>query len=560
MNKQQVYSDKLDLESFPVKAPEYFNFANDIIDMWAARDRNKLAMIWTNQQGEERYFTFYEMARLSNQAANLLIQYGVRRGDRVFIMVPRLPEWWIFSLALIRIGAVQCPSPSLLTPADCAYRLKAGHFKMVIADKENSGKFDDIVKDCPSVENLLLVDGEKEGWISYREEISKGGHFSRENLDIVAKAKTKSSDPMLLMFTSGTSKHPKMVLHTHDLPLGHRVTATLWHGCTPNDLLFSVSDTGWGKNIWSNYFGQWIQGTCILIYDIRGKFHPEELLPLIEKYEVTIFCAPPTIYRMLVLCDLSKFNLSKLRASCAAGEPLHTETVKIWKAGTGLTIREAYGQTETVALIANFLEYGESIPGSMGKAAPGWEITLLDEDGDPVPQGEDGCIAVRIADGKRPVGLVECYVDDDDANRESFRDGWYYTGDKARLDENGNYWFVGRRDDIIKSSGYRIGPLEVEEVLMKHPAVIETAVIGVPDQLRGAVVKAYVVLKAGYEGSENLIRELQDHTKKLTAPYKYPRVIEFVPGLPKTISGKVKRDLLRRHSTTGEDVFSNLKK
>ena len=555
MEEDIRYADKLDLTSFPVTTPEYFNFAYDIIDMWAEKDRNKLAMIWTNQHGEERFFTFYEMARLSNQAANLLIKLGVRKGDRVFIMVPRLPEWWIFSLALIRIGAVQCPSPSLLTPEDCKYRINAGKFKMVIADMDNSSKFDEVADDCPSLMSMILVDGEKEGWISYRKEINTPPGISRDNLKTVFKARTRAKDPMLLMFTSGTSKHPKMVLHTFDLPLGHRITAALWHGSTPNDLQLSISDTGWGKNIWSNYFGQWIQGACLLIYDIRGKFHPEELLPLIEKYEVTIFCAPPTIYRMLVLSDLSKYNLSKLRACCAAGEPLHTETVKIWKDNTGLTIREAYGQTETVALIANFRSLGESMPGSMGKAAPGWNIELHDEDGKPVPTGEPGRIAVKITDGLRPIGLVERYVDADEANRESFQNGFYYTGDKAKMDENGYFWFVGRTDDIIKSSGYRIGPLEVEEVLMKHPAVCETAVIGVPDPVRGTRVKAYIVLKPGFGPSDTLVKEIQNHAKRLTAPYKYPREIEFVDCLPKTISGKVKRDLLRRHSETGEDVF-----
>ncbi len=557
MSMDETYStdNALDLVNFPVKVPEYFNFANDIIDSWAARDRNKLAMIWTNQHGEERYFTFHEMARLSNQAANLLIKLGIRKGDRVFIMIPRLPEWWIFSLACIRIGAVQCPSPGLLTPHDCQYRINAGKFKMVITNLENTPKFDEIRNECPSLLSMILIDGEKEGWVSYRKEISTPPGISRDHLDTAFKAKTRSKDPMLVMFTSGTSKNPKMVLHTHDLALGHRVTAALWHGSTANDIQLTMSDTGWGKNIWSNYFGQWIMGACLLIYDIHGKFHPEEILPIIEKYEVTIFCAPPTIYRMLVLSDLSKYNLSNLRACCAAGEPLHTETVKIWKAGTGLTIREAYGQTETVALIANFITDGEPVPGSMGKPAPGWIIELHDEDGQPVPVGEDGRIAVRISGGYRPAGLLQEYVDEPEANAESFVNGWYYTGDKARMDETGHFWFVGRSDDIIKSSGYRIGPLEVEEAIMKHPSVKETAVIGVLDPMRGTRVKAYIILKDGYPATEELVKEIQTFTKQQTAPYKYPREIEFVDNLPKTFSGKVKRDLLRRHSETGEDVF-----
>ncbi len=556
MKPQNSKREELDTAGFPVKSPEYFNFAYDIIDYWAKRDRNKLCMIWTNQFGDERRFTFFEMARLANQAANLLIKQGIRRGDRVFMMVPRLPEWWIFSLAMIRIGAVQCPSPSLLTPEDCQYRINIGKFKGIISSMDNTGKFDEIYDKCPTLQTRILVDGEKSGWVSYREEIRNA--ISRDELHPAFRADTKSSDPMLIMFTSGTSSHPKMVLHTHDLGLGHRVTAQLWQGSTSNDLQLTISDTGWGKNLWGNYFGQWVAGACLLIYDIRGKFHPEELLPLLEKYEVTRFCAPPTIYRMLVLSDLSKYNLSQLVSCTAAGEPLHTETVKMWKAGTGITIREAYGQTETCCIIGNFIGE-EPVPGSMGKPSPGWHVELHDEDGKPVPAGEDGRIAIKITPGFRPVGLFQEYVADDKANKEAFVGDFYYTGDKARMDENGNYWFIGRSDDIIKSSGYRIGPLEVEEVIMKHPAVVEVAVIGVSDPLRGTRVKAYIIPKDGIETSEALVKDIQEFAKKHTAPYKYPREVEFVHALPKTVSGKVKRDLLRRHSEQGEDVFSGLK-
>jgi len=546
-----------DFESFPVKSPEYFNFAYDVIDRWAKHDRNKLCMIWTNQFGDERRFTFHEMARLSNQAANLLIKLGVRKGDRVFMMVPRLPEWWIFSIAMIRIGAIQCPSPNLLTPDDCKYRINSGHFKAVVCDMDSTGKFDEIAADCPCLDVKIVVDGEKENWVSYRQAITSQPGISKDDIHPMFRANSKAADPMLIMFTSGTSSHPKMVLHRHDLALGHRVTAQLWHGSTSNDLQLTVCDTGWAKNLWGNYFGQWIAGACLLIYDIRGKFHPEELLPILEKYEVTRFCAPPTIYRMLVLSDLSKYNLKQLVSCTAAGEPLHTETVKIWKQGTGLTIREGYGQTETCCIIGNFAGT-EPVLGSMGKPSPGWNVELHDEDGNPVPVGEPGRIAIDIAPGKRPVGLIDHYIDDDQANKDSFIGHFYYTGDKAYMDKDGYYWFVGRSDDIIKSSGYRIGPLEVEEVLMKHPAVVEVAVIGVPDPLRGARIKAYIILKEGYEPGEELIKDLQNFAKKHTAPYKYPREIEFVKKLPKTVSGKVKRDLLRRHSETGEDIFANL--
>lgn len=545
-----------ELDQFPLKAPEKFNFGLDIIDEWAKYDRNKLAMIWTNQHGEEKRFTFYELSRLSNQAANLLMKLGLRKGDFVFLMLPRVPEWWIFSLAMIKLGVVQCPSPTLLTAQDAKYRIQTGKFRMVITDLENSGKFDEIFDDCPSLQVRLLVDGEKDNWVSYRREISTPPYISRNNLNTAFRSETKTEDPMLLMFTSGTSRHPKMVLHNFGYALGHIITAELWHGVGPNDLQLAISDTGWGKNIWGNYFGQWFLGACLLIYDIRGKFHAEELLPLLEKYEVTSFCAPPTVYRMLVLSDLTKYNFEELRSCTAAGEPLHTETVKLWKEGTGLTIREGYGQTETVCMIANFAGM-EPRPGTMGKPAPGWEIELHDEDGNPVPQGEDGRIAVRLQNG-RPIGLFIEYLANPEENEKSFVNGFYYTGDKARMDEDGYYWFIGRSDDIIKSSGYRIGPLEVEEVMMQHPAVREVAVIGVPDPLRGAIVKAYVVLNDGYEPTESMVQQLQKHAKSLSAPYKYPREIEFVKAMPKTFSGKIKRDILRRHAETGDDSWKKV--
>ena len=530
---------------FPVKSPENFNFANDVVDRWAAYDRNKMAMIWVNQQGAEKRFTFFDFSRLSNQAANLLLKQGIGVGDRVFLMLPRLPEWWIFSLALIRIGAIQCPSPTLLTPPDIKQRINAGKFKMVITDNENAPKFDEVFDECPSLNIRLIVNDRRPGWISY---LDCSALSSRE-LKLSRKYKSKSSAPFLTLFTSGTSKMPKMVEHSHDYALGHRITAELWHQEDSNDLAFTVSDTGWGKNIWGNYFGQWIKGACVFIYDIRGKFHADELLPILEKYSITSFCAPPTIYRMLVLNDLKRFDLKDLKHCCSAGEPLHTETCRIWEEGTGLQIHEAYGQTETVCMIGHFA--GSKIKyGSMGKAAPGWEIELHDDDGKPVKQGEPGRIAVKIDNGK-PVGMFLHYVNNREENDKCFIGSYYYTGDKAYQDQEGYFYFVGRSDDIIKSSGYRIGPLEVEEVMMQHPAVHEVAVVGAPDPLRGAKVKAYVVLHKGFEPTDTLVKKLQQHVKTQTAPYKYPREIEFVKSMPKTFSGKIKRDLLRRHAETG---------
>ncbi len=537
----------------PVVSPKQFNFGYDVIDRWAEFDRNKLAMIWTNQKQEERRYTFRDLKKLSNQAANLLLKYGISHGDRVFIMLPRLPEWWIFSLALIKLGAIQCPSPTLLMPQDIQYRIRAGKFKMVITDADNAAKFDAVYNLCPTLNLRLLIDGNRPGWIDYQSEIHRPPQLSPHAVKTPFPIRTQSCDPMLLVFTSGTSKSPKMVLHSYDYPLGHRVTGEFWHDLTPNDLHFTVSDTGWAKNMWGNYFGQWIAGSCIFVYDVRGKFHAEELLPLLERYGVTSFCAPPTVYRMLILNDLSKFDFRELRTCTAAGEPLHTETVKIWQESTGLTIRQGYGQTESVCMIATPSTVRNQ-PGAMGIASPGWEIELHDENGRPVKQGEEGRIAVKISEN-RPVGLFRCYLDNDEENARSFIDGFYYTGDKAYQDQNGYYWFVGRSDDIIKSSGYRIGPSEVEDVLTLHPAVHEAAVVGAPDPLRGTKVKAYIVLHQGVTATESLVKELQNHVKKLTAPYKYPREIEFVDRLPKTFSGKIMRSALRHHAETGEKTW-----
>ena len=536
---------------FPVQAPEYFNFGYDVVDAWAVRDRNKLAMIWANQKGEEKRYTFHDLSKLSNQAANLLIKHGITSGDRVMLMLPRLPEWWIFSLALIKLGAVQCPSPTLLTPQDIQHRIRYGKFKMVITDAENAHKFDEIYDDCPTLSARLLVDGDRPNWISYRSEISgPNSTLSRHEVKSSVKIRTRSDAPFLLMFTSGTSKYPKMVQHYGSYALAHRITAELWHGLTPNDLHMTISDTGWGKNLWGNYFGQWIIGACVLIFDFRGKFHADELLPVIEKYEVTSFCAPPTVYRMLTLNDLTRFDFSELKHCTTAGEPMQTETIRIWKESTGLTIREAYGQTETVCMIGNFRGFKVK-PGSMGKPAPGWRIEIHDEDGKPLPAGEDGRIAVRL--DPAPVGLFEKYLYNEPENKACFLNGFYYTGDRAYVDEDGYFWFVGRVDDIIKSSGYRIGPSEVEEVMSHHPSVYEVAVVGAPDPLRGMRVKAYVVLKPEFEATESLVRELQNYVKQETAPYKYPREIEFIKQMPKTFSGKIKRDILRRHAETGEN-------
>lgn len=530
------------VRNFTIEVPKYFNFGYDVIDAWAEKDRNKLAMIWVDQDGKEKKYSFRDMRNLSNQAANILLKYGIMKGDRVMLMLPRIPEWWIFVIALTKLGAVYCPCPTMLTPKDIRYRVNAGKFRMIITDLENAPKIEEICDECPSLTGRFLVDGERPGWASYPFELLYPAPVSHRSVSMPVDRKTRATDPMLIYFTSGTTGQAKMVLHNQSHPLGHIVTAHLWQDVTSNDLHFTFSDTGWAKCGWGKIFGQWIAGSCLLVFDIRGKFKPTELLPLIEKYEVSTFCVPPTIYRMLILADLDKFDFSELRHCVSAGEPLNPEVIKAWHDATGLTIYEGYGQTETILCIGTFPCMKPKY-GSMGRPSPGWHVELHDEMGNQVPVGEEGLIAIKL--DPRPVGLFREYYNSPEENAQVFHNGWYYTGDKARMDDDGYIWFIGRDDDVIKASGYRIGPFEVESALIEHPAVQEAAVVGSPDVIRGLIVKAFVVLAPGYRPSEKLIRELQTHVKKVTAPYKYPRAIEFVDSLPKTISGKIRRKELR---------------
>jgi acetyl-CoA synthetase len=426
------------------------------------------------------------LANLSNQAANVLLKYGINKGDRVLVMLPRIPEWWIFAIALIKLGAVFCPRPTMFTPRDIQYLVNKGRFRMIITNLENTGKVEEICNECPSLSCRFVVDAEIKGWASW---------------------------PYELLYPAPVSHH-------------------------------TVSDTGWVKCAWGKIFGQWIEGVCIFVYHFTGKFQVTEVLPLLEKYQVTTFCCPPTIYRMLILADLERFDLSSLRHCTSAGEPLNPEVIRVWKEGTGLTICERYGQTETVCCVAA-LPCLERRPGSMGKPSPGWIVEIHNDEGKPAGIHEEGRIAISC--DPRPVGLFMGYLDNPEENQKSFVNGWYYTGDNAYRDDDGYLWFVGREDDVIKSSGYRIGPFEVVRALLEHPAVQEAAVVGSPDRIRGLIVKVFVVLKAGYDPSESLIREIKTFVKHTTAPYKYPRAIEFVPDLPKTISGKIKRNELWEH-------------
>ncbi len=535
---------------FRIEVPEYYNFGFEVIDRHGLADRNRLAMIWVNQEGKEKTFTFRQMMNLSNSAANMLLKYGVKKGDRVIIMLPRVPEWWVFAIACIKLGAVFCPCPTMLTAKDLRYRINAAKIRMVVTDAENAPKLEEICCDCPTLAGRLVIDAHLPGWVSYIEETTYPAPVSRSLVKVAGMEKTKSTDPMVIYFTSGTTGEPKMVLHNHALPLGHVTTGAFWLDLRENDLHFTLADTGWAKSSWGKFFGPWLCGACMLVYDIRGRFKPTELLPVLEHYEVTVFCAPPTVYRMLILADLEKFDLKELRHCVSAGEPLNPEVIRVWKEGTGLTIYEGYGQTEAVLVIGTF-PCIEPRAGSMGKPSPGWQIELQDEDGKPVPQGEVGRIAVRVKPD-RPVGLFDGYLHDREANEEVFIGDYYYTGDKASMDKDGYYWFVGRDDDVIKSSGYRIGPFEVESALLEHPSVKEAAVVGSPDVIRGMIVKAYIVLKEGFQPSEQLAKDIQEFVKKHTAPYKYPRAIEFTEDLPKTISGKIRRNILRERELSGE--------
>lgn len=528
--------------NFRIEVPEYFNFGFDVVDAWSRKDRNKLAMVWTNQEGAEKFFTFRDISQRSNEIVNMLIKHKISKGDRVLIMLHRVPEWWFMVVALIKIGAVYIPAPTMLTPKDLAYRINASEARLVITDIENASKVDEIAGSCPTLQSRMVVDGEREGWISYPRELTYPAPVSSRIINLKGMRKTRSTDPMVIFFSSGTTGEPKMVLHSQAYPLGHIVTARFWHDVRNNDLHFTVSDTGWAKSAWGKLFGQWIEGAAVFVYDYRSKFNATELLPIIEKYGITTFCAPPTIYRMLIMADLRKYDFSELRHCVSAGELINPEVIKAWKDATGLEIYEGYGQTETVLCVGTF-PCMEAKYGSMGRPTPGWVVELHNEDGKPVKAGEEGSIAIKL--DPRPIGFFMEYWGNEEANESSFRNGFYYTGDRAVADEDGYLWFVGRDDDVIKASGYRIGPFEVESAVIEHEAVQEAAVVASPDIIRGFVVKAFIVLKSGFEPSDKLTRSIQEYVKTSTAPYKYPRKIEYMKELPKTISGKIKRKDLR---------------
>lgn len=532
-------------KEFKINVPDNFNFAYDIMDRLANESPDKAALVWCNDKGEDRIFTFGEIKTLTDKCANMFLEKGIKKGDCVMTTLKRHYQYWITILALHKIGATIIPSTHQLMEKDLVYRIDTAKVTAIITayDEELIGNIDRAQAKTGDILKLKFCAAcEIDGYISFDTELEKASaDFTRPTGD----AATQNDDIMLIYFTSGTTGMPKMVTQNFTYPLGHILTAKFWHNLTPNDLHFSVADTGWAKASWGKIYGQWICEAAIFVYDYDNKFNPTDFLDVISKHKVTVFCAPPTIFRFLIKEDIAHCDLSSLRHCCIAGEPLNAEVYNKWKEITGLELREGFGQSETTCMIANW-KYIRPRPGSMGRPAPHYHIELINDSGEPCSPGENGEICINIADG-HPAGLFIEYKDEPEKNASCFVDGWYHTGDIAYKDEDGYYWFVGRADDVIKSSGYRIGPFEVESALLEHPSVLEAAITAVPDEIRGQIVKATVVLAKGYTASDELKKEMQNHVKHTTAPYKYPRIIEFVEELPKTISGKIRRVEIRNN-------------
>ena len=529
------------IENFRIIVPRNFNFGYDVVDEAAAANPDKIALVWCDDKGGNKVFTFGQLKHFSDKTANFFSSLGIRRGDPVMLVLKRRFEFWFCILALHKIGAIAIPATHLLTPKDIVYRNNAADIKMIVSvsDEIVIRHIEESEAQSPSLSLKILVGGSRDGWLDFNAEIERAPEFfPRPSGD----SATSNSDIMLLYFTSGTTGMPKMVQHDFTYPLGHILTAKYWQNVQEDGLHLTVADTGWAKAVWGKIYGQWIAGCAVFVYDYE-RFEPRKLLDVLVKYGITSFCAPPTIYRFLIKEDLSKYRFNKLTYCTIAGEPLNPEVYAQFLKATGIRLMEGYGQTESTVAIGTF-PWLEPKPGSMGKPSPRYDIDLLNDDGKACDVGEEGQIVVRTGKGM-PVGMFGGYYRDAELTTAVWHDDIYYTGDMAWRDEDGYYWFVGRADDLIKSSGYRIGPFEVESALIEHPAVIECAITPVPDPLRGQVVKASIVLAKGYIAGEELAHELQAHVKKVTAPYKYPRIIEFVDELPKTISGKIRRVAIR---------------
>lgn len=522
-------------QEFKWEVPEYFNFAGDVLDKWA-QDPDKLAIWWIDDQGTEIKKTFLDISKASKKLATVMAGQGVRQGDVVMLILPRNIEWWESMTACICMGAVTAPGIAQLTPKDLEYRAGASGAVCIITNSEIAAKFDEVADNCPAVKTKIVIGDPRDGWLFYTDEVSKAS-------DKFETAKTKGDDDCLVYFTSGTAGLPKMILHTHaSYPVGHQITGKFWLDLKPDDLHWNISDAGWAKAAWSSYFGPWHCGSALFVHH-TDRFDSKKTLDLLSAYPVTTLCGAPTVYRMLISQDLSGYQFPSLRHCAAAGEPLNPEIIEVWKKATGCIIRDGYGQTETVLLCGSF-PCIEPRFGSMGKPAPGFDLQIVDEDGNILPPNTEGNIGVRVRPD-RPAGLFKEYWKAPKKTASAHIGDWYLTGDRAYQDEDGYFWFVSRSDDVILASGYRIGPFEVENALIEHPAVAESAVVSSPDPARGEVVKAFVVLMPGYAASDELVKSLQNYVKKVTAPYKYPRKIEFVDALPKTISGKIRRVELR---------------
>ncbi|MGC3977115.1 MAG: AMP-binding protein [Paludibacteraceae bacterium] len=539
--KQVEFSSQQDFEeNYKLIVPENFNFSYDVIDEWARIAPTKKALLWTNDQGECREFTFADIKKYSDQAASYFQTLGIGKGDIVMAILKRRYEFWFTIIALHKLGAIIIPATHLLTKKDLVYRNNAADIKAIIAVGEEPiiSHISDAMSESTSVKTLISVGSiVPDGWEDFHKGIENAPEF-------VSKCENSSEDIMIISFTSGTTGNPKMVTLDFLYPLAHIVTAKYWHNLNENSLHLTIADTGWLKAVWGKLYGQWLVGACIFVYD-HDKFTPASMLAMIEKYRITSLCAPPTIFRFLIREDVSSYDLSSLKYCTIAGEALNPEVYNQFLKLTGIKLKEGYGQSETTLDIFT-APWTEPKPGSMGLPNPHYDVDLLTPDGRSAEVGEQGQIVIRT-EKEYPTGLFKGYHRNKQLTDECYQDNIYYTGDVAWRDEDGYFWFVGRADDVIKSSGYRIGPFEVESALMTHPAVVECAITGVPDEIRGQVVKATIILSKEYKdkAGEKLVKEIQEHVKLVTAPYKYPRIIEFVDELPKTISGKIRRTEIR---------------
>ncbi len=526
------------LTAIDFKNQDKFNFAFDVVDALGERKPDKLAMLHISEDLTERRFTFQDIKKESARAANYFKSLGIRKGDRVMLVLKRHYQYWFAILGLHKLGAVAIPATNQLLEKDFTYRFEAGKVKAILctADGDVAEAVDAAALNSPNLEHKIMVNGSREGWRSFDEEYTMfSSHFAR------AEDAPCGDDPMLMFFTSGTSGYPKLAAHNYKYPLGHFITAKYWQQVNPDGLHLTISDTGWAKSSWGKLYGQWLCEAGIFVYDF-DRFDAEKILPMFAKHQITTFCAPPTMYRMLIKQDISKYDLSSIQHASTAGEALNPEVFRQFELSTGLKIMEGFGQSESTVIIANLAGDSHKF-GAMGKPVPLYDVHLLDVDGNEVDAGESGEVCINISGGL-PCGLSYCYEGNEEVTAETWRDGWYHTGDLAWKDEDGFYWYVGRADDVIKSSGYRIGPFEIENVIMELPYVLECGVSAAPDEVRGQVVKASIVLVKGTEPTEELKKEIQNYVKSRTAPYKYPRIVEFKESLPKTVSGKIIRKKL----------------